>query len=62
MRKVCGLDVYKDSIFLCIMSSMGQILEKKYGVIQCAWAQAEPMVASLAVSPTIRHKSEKRTR
>ena len=33
MRIVCGLDVHKDSIFLCIMSSTGEILEKKYGVL-----------------------------
>ena len=33
MRIVCGLDVHKDSIFLCIMSSMGEIIEKKYGVL-----------------------------
>ena len=33
MRIVCGLDVHKDSIFLCIMSSMGEIFEKKYGVL-----------------------------
>ena len=33
MRIVCGLDVHKDSIFLCIMSSTGKIFEKKYGVL-----------------------------
>ena len=33
MRIVCGLDVHKDSIFLCIMSSTGEIFEKKYGVL-----------------------------
>ena len=35
MRIVCGLDVHKDSIFLCILSSMGEIIEKKYGVLTC---------------------------
>ena len=33
MRIVCGLDVHKDSIFLCILSSTGEIFEKKYGVL-----------------------------
>ena len=33
MRIVCGLDVHKDSIFLCILSSTGEIIEKKYGVL-----------------------------
>ena len=33
MRIVCGLDVHKDSIFLCILSSTGEIFEKKDGVL-----------------------------
>ena len=33
MRIVCGLDVHKDSIFLCILISTGEIIEKKYGVL-----------------------------
>ena len=33
MRIVCGLDVHKDSIYLCILSSTGEIIEKKYGVL-----------------------------
>ena len=33
MRIVCGLDVHKDSIFLCIMSNTCEIFEKKYGVL-----------------------------
>ena len=33
MRIVCGLDVHKDSIFLCILSSTGEIFEKKYSVL-----------------------------
>ena len=28
MRIVCGLDVHKDSIYLCILSSTGEILEQ----------------------------------
>ena len=33
MRVVCGLDVHKDSIYLCILSSTGEILEKVFGVL-----------------------------
>lgn len=33
MKIVCGLDVHKDSIYLCIMSSTGEIIEKVYGVL-----------------------------
>lgn len=33
MRIVCGLDVHKDSIYLCIMNSTGEIFEKVYGVL-----------------------------
>ena len=34
MRTVCGLDVHKDSIYLCILSSTGEIIEKMYGVLR----------------------------
>lgn len=33
MRIVCGLDVYKDSIYLCILSSTGEIIETVFGVL-----------------------------
>ena len=33
MRVVCGLDVHKDSIYLCILSSTGEIFEKVFGVL-----------------------------
>ena len=33
MRIVCGLDVHKDSIYFCILSSMGEIIEKVFGVL-----------------------------
>lgn len=32
MRTVCGLDVHKDSIFMCIMDEQGKKREKKFGV------------------------------
>ena len=33
MRIACGLDVHKDSIYLCILSSTGEILEQVFGVL-----------------------------
>lgn len=33
MRIVCGLDVCKDSIYLCILSSTGEIIEKVFGFL-----------------------------
>ena len=33
MRTVCGLYVHKDSVYLCILSSTGEIYEKKFGVL-----------------------------
>jgi len=32
MKKVCGLDVHKDSVFACILDEQGKkISEKRYG-------------------------------
>ena len=33
MRIVCGLDVHKDSVYLCILSETGEIFESVYGVL-----------------------------
>ncbi|WP_291528267.1 hypothetical protein [Bacteroides sp. UBA939] len=33
MRKVCGLDVHKDSVFVCILSESGDKLQQKFGVL-----------------------------
>ena len=33
MRAVCGLDVHKDSIFLCILRDSGEIIERVFGVL-----------------------------
>ena len=32
-RTVAGLDVHKDSVFLCIIDDSGKIFEHKYGVL-----------------------------
>ena len=34
MKKVCALDVHKDSIFACILDEQGKkILEERYGTL-----------------------------
>lgn len=33
MRIVCGLDVHKDSVFVCILNESGDKIESKYGVL-----------------------------
>ena len=32
MRTVCGLDIHKDSIFMCILDEQGKKSERKFGV------------------------------
>lgn len=32
MRTVCGLDIHKDSIFICILDEQGKKIERKFGV------------------------------
>ena len=33
MRTVCGLDVHKDSIFVCILNEKGILFQDKIGVL-----------------------------
>ncbi len=33
MRQVCGLDVHKDSVFVCILNDEGIVFQGKYGVL-----------------------------
>ena len=33
MRTVCGLDVHKDTVYLCILCSDGEIIGKVFGVL-----------------------------
>lgn len=33
MRRVSGLDVHKDSVFLCIVDEDGVVFQSKYGVL-----------------------------
>ena len=33
MRTVCGLDVHKDSVFMCILGSKGEKIEEKFSTL-----------------------------
>ena len=33
MRAVCGLDVHKDSVYLCILNEDGELIERVFGVL-----------------------------
>ena len=33
MKSVCGLDVHRDSVYLCILSELGELVEKVFGVL-----------------------------
>ena len=33
MRTVCGLDVHKDSVFMCILNSKGEKIEEKFSTL-----------------------------
>ena len=37
MKSVCGLDVHKDSVYLCILSEFGELIEKVFGVLTGQW-------------------------
>ena len=44
MRTVCGLDVHKDSVFVCILNENGIFFQEKFGVLT---PDLERMVAAL---------------
>jgi transposase len=44
MRIVCGLDVHKDSVYLCILSSTGEIVEKVFGVLTFQLAEMRDLM------------------
>ena len=33
MERYCGLDVHKDSVFVCIMDENGIVFQEKFGVL-----------------------------
>ena len=51
MRAVCGLDVHKNSVFLCILCETGEIIEKVYGVLTHQLRDVTTQVARLADIP-----------
>ena len=50
MRTVCGLDVHKDSVFLCILCETGEIIEKVFGVLTHQLRDMRRMMQSHGVS------------
>lgn len=57
MKTVCGLDVHKDSVFVCIMKLNGEKVEKKFGVttpelLQLQFLMEEHIVEEAAIEST----------
>ena len=44
MRNVSGLDVHKDSVFVCVLNEEGVIFQEKYGVLT---TELEKMASAL---------------
>ena len=44
MRQVCGLDVHKDSVFVCILNENGIVFQEKYGFLT---PELEQMLAKM---------------
>ena len=53
MRSVCGLDVHKDSVYLCILSEDGELIEKVFGVLTFQLHQMRELVIRI-VKETLR--------
>ena len=50
MRIVCGLDVHKDSIYLCILSDSGEIFERVFGVLTTQLHEMHNLMLSYGVN------------
>ena len=50
MRTVCGLDVHKDSVFLCILCETGEIVERVFGVLTFQLRDMRRLMQSYGVS------------
>ena len=50
MRAVCGLDVHKDSVFLCILCETGEIIERVFGVLTFQLRDMRRLMQSYGVS------------
>ena len=49
MRTVCGLDVHKDSIYLCILNDSGEIFERVFGVLTTQLHEMRDLMLSCGV-------------
>ncbi len=47
MRIVYGLEVHKDSVFVCILSEKGDKFEAKYGVLTPEMEENSPISCSV---------------
>ena len=50
MRAVCGLDVHKDTVYLCILCSDGEIIERVFGVLTFQLRDMRRMMQSHGVT------------
>lgn len=50
MRAVCGLDVHKDSVYLCILDENGELIEKVFGVLTFQLHQMRDLLLAHQVS------------
>jgi len=50
MRQVCGLDVHKDSVFVCILNENGIVFREKFGVLTPELEQLAAKLQELDVS------------
>ena len=50
MRQVCGLDVHKDSVFVCILNENGVVFQEKFGVLTPDVEQLAAKLQELDVS------------
>ena len=50
MRAVCGLDVHKDTIYLCILCETGEIIERVFGVLTFQLRDMRRLMQSCGVS------------
>lgn len=46
MKAVCGLDVHKDSIYLCVLKEDGEVIEKVFGVLTVQLAEMKELLQS----------------
>ena len=53
MRSVCGLDVHKDSVYLCILRENDELIEKVFGVLTFQLHQMRELVIRI-VKETLR--------